>query len=109
MMRFLKKSPPKKERRRVMTPGRAQRLSYHSYRSEEEITNRRTSPDAKALKRNSHTSLSWLQRFGALILIVALVIAAVNVVIVSPDPRVLSIDPSRTNYLHPVSVYQQAA
>ena len=100
--------PP--ERRRVQAPDRPPVFSYHAYRSAEtDATGRQLFRDVITVEKASRTAKYWLRRFGVLAIIIAVGAAGVNLLLLTPDPKVMPLDPSQTYFLHSTATYEAAA
>jgi hypothetical protein len=85
-------------------------FAYSARRSEERRITGRQAERQAAPPRRSNFGLSWLRRFGLIILLLAVVASAVNVLSLSPDVKVLPLATnSNLSILRPTAVYEAAA
>jgi hypothetical protein len=108
---FRRKSAVSTGRRHRQVPDPAQSSSsfaYRSRRSEEEInTGRQLSRETTASK---HLGRFLLKRFGLVVLLIALFLSMVNVLSLSNNARVMSLNDDNANsFLHDQAVYESAA
>lgn len=92
-----------------MRPGRTAAFSYHSRRSDQHGTlGRNVLREALTARNAKQAAHYWRQRFGLLIVIIAIAIGAYQLLALSSDPKVLPVDAHAT-FLHPLSTYHDAA
>lgn len=106
---FRKPAAPQ-ERRRAAIGDRPQAFTYHTLRSSmPAAAGRRRLRDAVNARTASRAARFSLQRFGLLAVIIAVSISVVSILTLTPDPKVLPLDPGQTAFLHSTATYQQAA
>jgi len=108
-MPFRKKPTPDGRRRAAMAD-RPQVYSYHASRSTVPAVTGRQTMRPVLTKRQASQALSYsLRRFGAIAVLAAVVISAVSVLALTPDPKVQPLNAQQSDFLQPLSTYQQAA
>lgn len=101
-----------RRQRRSVDPGSqgGAAFAYRSRRSETESNTGRQLAREPAIVRSKHWGTWLLKRFGLIVLLAALFISAVNILTLSSQPKVLSLDDeSASSFLHEQAVYEQAA
>ena len=86
-------------------------LMYRARRSEAaRQVGRQTPGEAVAERSRQRTAHSWLQRFGLIILLAAIVASVVNILTLSTDAKVIPLTEAGNHaLLRPAAAYQQAA
>jgi len=109
-MKLLRRSKIPSERRHVTPAGRTNQYAYYARRSAEPANLGRQvfreALNARTAKRAAHYSA---QRFGLLLVILAVAVALISIMNLSTDPKVIPADDRSGAFLHPVSLYEQAA
>jgi hypothetical protein len=99
-------------RSRARPPSDLQRapsgLAYRSRRTEQEQNVGRGS-QRKLINRQSIGLNFWLQRFGLLILLVAITISLINGLSLSKQPKIMPLNAADNRFLRPSGVYEAAA
>lgn len=112
---FRKSAPEQTRRQRAQTDDSLRKstsFSYHARRSDQELNvGRQEQRESSAqLKNKSRFGNFWLNRFGAVILLVTLVISAVNILSLSNNVKVLPLtSDAKTPLLHSQETYEAAA
>lgn len=108
LFRHTKPAPP--VRRQVMPARRTNQYAYYSQRSAEPTALGRQvfreALNARAARRAAHY---WVQRFGVVTAFVAVIVAAVSIISLSTDPKVVPLDSSSGVFLHSMNAYEQSA
>ena len=85
-------------------------FAYSARRSEERRTVGRQAERQALVSHQSGFGRSWLQRFGLIILLLAIIASAVNVLSLSPDVKILPLAANtKLSILRPTAVYAAAA
>lgn len=96
--------------RHARLPDRPAMFSYHAHRSAEtDAMGRRLFRDVITVEKASRTAKYWFQRFGVLAIILAACVSLANVLLLTPDAKVLPLDQSQTKFLHSTATYEAAA
>lgn len=107
-----KKQSPASDYRHANIVGRTNAYSYHARRSQEPAALGRklfrdaVNVNAQAAKQATNY---WLQRFGMLLILIAVGVSFVNAIELSSDPKILPVDASQATFLRDTQTYQQAA
>lgn len=101
-------------RRRQAAPDNGSPAAYRSRRADDALGLGRQAPRdpaaaAQAASPSDSLSRFVLRRFGLIILLIALLISSVNVLSLSSNARVMSLNGSGNSFLHDKSVYETAA
>jgi len=108
LFRRTKAAPP--EGRRVTPASRTNQYAYYSQRSAEPTAlGRQIFREALSARNAQRAAHYWVQRFGMLAILIAIIVAAVSIMSLSTDPKVVPLDSSSGVFLHPMKVYEQAA
>lgn len=111
-MRLRRKSSVSKGRRQRQPadPAPGPSFAYRSRRSGDEVNTGRQLSRETAAAKSKHWGSWLLKRFGLVVLLIALLISAVNVLSLSNNVRVMSLtDKSANSFLHDQAVYEAAA
>ncbi len=110
-MRLFKRSKPDQpQQRHVSSGGRTAAYSYYARRSAEpSALGRQIVADALNVRNAKRAAKYWRQRFGLLLVIIAAVLGAGNVLSLGTDPAILPAETTHVAFLHPLSTYQHAA
>lgn len=93
-----------------MPASRTNLYAYYSQRSTEPTAlGRQVFRGALSARSAQRAGRYWMQRFGMLAALIAIVVATVSVMSLSTDPKVVPLDSSSGVFLHPMKVYEQAA
>lgn len=112
-MRLRRKAPPTSRRQRVSSSEPARPSSSFSYRSRRSDRSRETGRQTQyelTKRKAGKLGRYWLQRFGLVVLLLAVVVSLFNVLSLSPKAKVMSLatDGSRA-FLRPAETYEAAA
>lgn len=108
---FKKRNPPAPPRQ-VAHLGRTNAFAYYAQRSPERAQLGRQIFRETLTARNAQKAATyWLRRFGAFMVVIAIIIGVVSVLGLSTDPKIIAVDDTanRSGYLHSFETYQQAA
>lgn len=109
-MKLFGRSKPTAPKRRVTDAGRTNPYAYYSQRSAEpSVQGRQVFREALSARNAKRAAHFWAQRFGLLLVIITLIIATVNLLSLSTDPKVMPVDAQSGAFLHPMSDYEKAA
>lgn len=111
MKLFRRKQPqPAPQRRTVARQGRTAAFSYYSQRSGAPARVGRDRFREALTARSAHQAARyWRQRFGVVIVLVAVVIGLYQLLALSTDPKIVPADSSQTTFLHPLATYHATA
>ncbi len=112
---FRRKSAPEQTRRQRAqiddSLKKSTSFSYHARRSDQELNvGRNEQREAPARLNSNRFGNFWLNRFGAIILLITLVVSAVNILSLSDSVKVVPLaSEAKTPMLHSQATYEAAA
>lgn len=110
-MKLLRRTKPAPPVGRHVTPAsRTNQYAYYSQRSAVPTAlGRKVLREALNARNARRAAHYWLQRFGMLAALIAIIVAFVSVLSLSTDPKVVPLDSSGGVFLQPMAAYEQAA
>ncbi len=112
-MRLRRKTQPQTRRQRLQSEEPSRPSSSFSYRSRRSDRSRETGRQVQyeaTKRRTAKLGRYWLQRFGILVLLIAIVASVFNILSLSSGAHVLPLTTSSSrSFLHPTSTYEAAA
>lgn len=107
---FTKPAPESVVRQRPQVSNRTQSFSYHAYRSADtDVTGRRLFRDVITVEKASRTAKYWARRVGVLAVVIAVGSSVISMLLLTPDPKILPLDPSQAHFMHDTATYEAAA
>jgi len=104
------KQPKPGERRRAIIDSRPSAFSYHANRSDQEYNLGRAQPRDQDVRKRELLIRYWRQRLGVLFAGLIIIICVIDILHVSPSPKVIALTgSSSSSFLQPTTIYQQAA
>ncbi len=105
-----KRKQPETGRHRITPSSRPVAFSYHASRLEQNVTVGRQQPRDQAVRRRERLVRYWRQRIGVLAALIIIAGCILDILLLSPSPRIISLAQSSNDYfLQSSNVYQQAA
>ena len=109
-MKLFSRKPKQPSRRQVTSAGRTNTYAYYGSRSSEPAAlGRQIFREALNARTARKAARYSVQRFGLLLIIIAVGVALVSLLSLSTDPKVLPVDSTEPVFLHPMAVYERAA